>query len=53
MSHRNLKRPLRRGDRDVVGGEERQGAVGGAVRAREAAGPLTGEKAEAPECCLS
>jgi hypothetical protein len=53
MSHRSLKRPRRRGDRDAEGGEERQGAVGGAVKASEAAGPLTGETAEAPGCCLS
>lgn len=53
MSHRSLKRRRRRDGRDVEGGEERQGPVGGAVRAREAAGPLTGEKAEAPGCCLS
>jgi len=53
MSHRSLKLPQRLGDRDVEGGEERQVPVGGAVRAREAAGPLIGEKAEAPGCCLS
>jgi len=53
MSHRSLKRPLRRGDRDAEGGEERQGPVGGAARAGEVAGPLTGWKAEAPGCCLS
>ena len=42
MSHRSLKLPQRRGDRDAEGGAERQGPVGGAVRAREAAGPVTG-----------
>lgn len=53
MSHRSLKRPQRLGDRDVEDGAERQGPVGGAVTAREAAEPLIGEKAEAPGCCLS
>lgn len=53
MSHRSRKRPQPLGDRDAEDGEERQGAVGGAVTAREAAGPLTAETAEAPECCLS
>lgn len=53
MSHRSPKRQRRRGDRDVEDGEERPVAVGGAVTVREAAGPLTGEKAEAPGCCLS
>ena len=53
MSRRSLKRPRRRGDRDAEGGEERPEPVGGAARAREAAGTLTGEKAGAPGCCLS
>jgi len=42
MSHRSQKQPRRLDDRDAEGGEERRGPVGGAARASEAAGPLTG-----------